>query len=321
MKIKNKNIIYTIVFCLLFIAILKVKDISVNDEQIYLIKKGATINSLATDLKNNNLINSKLYFKILAKLTNTDKKIQAGYYKIDNSTSIYDFLKKISNGEIIIKNITLVEGHTIEQYYQQLNNNPAILVNKTLDDITSELRINPPYEGWFFPDTYQIKYADNITSIFNKAHKKMQNNLEYLWQNRAKDLPFKSRYEAIILASLIEKETAYNKEKSKISAVFLNRIKKNMRLQSDPSVIYALGDNYNNSLSKQNLMFKSPYNTYLNNGLPIGAISSVGYQSLYAAFNPEKNNNLYFVSKKDGSHAFANNYNEHKKNIARYLKN
>ena len=109
---------------------------------------------------------------------------------------------------------------------------------------------------------HTIKYADNITSIFNKAHKKMQNNLEYLWQNRAKDLPFKSRYEAIILASLIEKETAYNKEKSKISAVFLNRIKKNMRLQSDPSVIHALGDNYNNTFKVKDGSIKISYENY-----------------------------------------------------------
>lgn len=321
MKIKNKKIyiVISLIISLVFIWILKANNISTTDEKIYFIKNGVTINSLAIDLDNKNLIHSKFYFKFLAKLTN--KKIKAGYYSINNSTSVYDFLKKIYNGDIVIKNITLVEGLTVEQYYQQLNKEPAVLINETLDEIMLNIGIKSPYEGWLFPDTYQIKYGENITSIFQRAYKKMQINLDSLWQKKAKELPFKSPYEAIILASLIEKETAYNKEKPKISAVFLNRLKKNMRLQTDPSVIYALGDNYDGSLSKTDLMIKSPYNTYLNNGMPPSAISSVSYQSLYAAFNPDKNNYLYFISKKDGSHAFSDNYKKHRENIKHYLKN
>lgn len=325
MKIQNKNIhlIVTVLFFLilcLFIIALKIKDINADKEQIYLINKGETINSLAVDLKNKKLITSKNYFKIIAKITNTDINIKAGYYKIDEFTSIYDFLSDISAGKIAISQITLVEGHTIEQYYQQLSNNPYVFVDKKLAQVMKEIDVASPYEGWLFPDTYAIKYGDNIASIFNKAHKKMQHNLNLLWQQRDKSLPYKNPYEAIILASLIEKETAYNEEKADIAAVFINRLNKNMLLQSDVSVIYALGNNYDNKLAKQDIKFKSPYNTYLHYGLPAGAISSVGYKSLYAAFHPANNDYIYFVSKKDGTHAFANNYQQHKKNIERYLK-
>ena len=147
----------------------------------------------------------------------------------------------------------------------------------------------------------------------------MQEKLDILWHNRAKTLPYKSPYEAIILASLIEKETSLDDEKHLISGVFIRRLEKGMRLQTDPSVIYALGEDYEHPLKKSDLNIDSLYNTYRYNGLPPGAISSVSYSSLYAAFHPDNGTTLYFVSKKDGSHAFASNYDEHRDNIKKFL--
>ena len=182
-----------------------------------------------------------------------------------------------------------------------------------------ELGVKAPYEGWLFPETYQITYGDSIESVFVRAYDSMKQKLETLWLGRSKDLPFDTPYEALILASLVEKETARHQEKSKIAGVFVRRLTEGMRLQTDPSVIYALGDAYTGSLSKKDLRVQSPYNTYRNAGLPPGAIGSVGYESLYAAFHPEDGDTLYFVSKKDGSHAFAKTYQEHKDNIKLYL--
>jgi UPF0755 protein len=183
------------------------------------------------------------------------------------------------------------------------------------------LNIEAPFEGWIFPETYQITYGDSVQSVFARAHESMKKKIDELWQARVDTLPYNTPYEAIILASLIEKETAHHQEKSMIAGVFMRRLAEGMRLQTDPTVIYALGDAYTGSLSREDLRIKSPYNTYRHEGLPPGAIGSVGYESLYAAFHPDDGNSLYFVSKKDGSHAFAETYQEHKDNIQRYLGN
>ena len=183
------------------------------------------------------------------------------------------------------------------------------------------LGIRPPYDGWFYPETYQFNYGESVRNVLARSFQVMQEKVNELWDNRAHNLPFKSPYEAIILASLIEKETALDQEKSLISGVFIRRLERGMRLQTDPTVIYALGDSYQAPLKKSDLKVDSLYNTYRYNGLPPGAISSVGYESLYAAFHPDDGNELYFVSKRDGSHAFASNYEEHKDNIKKYSNN
>jgi UPF0755 protein len=181
------------------------------------------------------------------------------------------------------------------------------------------IAIKEPYEGRFFPETFNFDYGESASNVLKRSHKMMQERLDILWQNRKKGLPYKDPYEAVILASLIEKETAFDDEKHLISGVFIRRLEKGMRLQTDPSVIYALGEKYKPPLKKSDLKFDSLYNTYRYHGLPPGAISSVGYSSLYAAFHPDSGSALYFVSKKDGSHAFASSYEEHKNNIKKYL--
>ena len=297
------------------------KDMLGEDGQIYHLQKGATIEVLAGDLHNKNLISSELYFRLAGQLVGASKKLQTGYYQLEAEMSVLSFLDKISTGKVVRKNVTLIEGVTLKSYYQQLLQNPAIQTKKTLEEIMQSIGIDAPYEGWIFPETYQITYGDSAESLLARAHNSMQEHLNELWQQRATSLPYNSPYEAVILASLIERETAHHQEKPMISGVFIRRLEEGMRLQTDPSVIYALGDAYTGSLSKQDLRVKSPYNTYRHEGLPPGAIGSVGYRSLYAAFHPDDGKSLYFVSKRDGSHAFAETYQEHKDNIQRYLNN
>jgi UPF0755 protein len=184
----------------------------------------------------------------------------------------------------------------------------------------NSIGVNKPFDGWFYPETYIFNYGESIENVLMKSHETMKTKLSQLWEERDKSIPLKSPYQAIILASLIENETALDYEKPLISSVFIGRLNLNMRLQTDPTVIYALGENYSPPLTRSDLQFDHPYNTYRNKGLPPGAISSVGYQSLYAALHPAKGNDLYFVAKKDGSHAFASTYDEHKVNIKKYLK-
>ena len=297
------------------------KDMLVEDSQIYHLQKGATINVVALDLHNKELINSELYLKLTAMAVGASKKLQAGYYQLEPETSVLSFLNKVTRGDVVRQNVTLIEGVTIDSYYSQLSQNPAVKSKAMFEDVMQSLNIEAPFEGWLFPETYQITYGDSIQSVFLRAHQSMKKQLDELWQTRSDALPFNTPYEAIILASLIEKETAHHQEKSMIAGVFMRRLAEGMRLQADPSVIYALGDAYTGSLTRENLRIKSPYNTYRHEGLPPGAIGSVGYESLYAAFHPDDGNNLYFVSKKDGSHAFAETYQEHKDNIQRYLNN
>ena len=297
------------------------KDMLVEDSQIYHLQKGATINVVALDLHNKELINSELYLKLTAMAVGASKKLQTGYYQLEPETSVLSFLNKVTSGDVVRQNVTLIEGVTIDSYYSQLSQNPAVKSKAMFEDVMQSLNIEAPFEGWLFPETYQITYGDSIQSVFLRAHQSMKKQLDELWQTRSDALPFNTPYEAIILASLIEKETAHHQEKSMIAGVFMRRLAEGMRLQADPSVIYALGDAYTGSLTRENLRIKSPYNTYRHEGLPPGAIGSVGYESLYAAFHPDEGNNLYFVSKKDGSHAFAETYQEHKDNIQRYLNN
>ena len=292
---------------------------TITEAQIYHVQKGATIDSISEELSNHKLIKSKIMFNLIGELFNYDKKLKLGYYEIVPDMSVLDFFEVVTNGRVATVNITFIEGKTINEYFQMLNSNPAIHSNLSLQETMNLIAIKEPYEGWFFPETFNFDYGESASNVLKRSHKMMQDKLDLLWQNRKKELPYKDPYEAVILASLIEKETAIDNEKHLISGVFIRRLEKGMRLQTDPSVIYALGDKYQPPLKKSDLKFDSLYNTYRYHGLPPGAISSVGYSSLYAAFHPDSGSALYFVSKKDGSHAFASSYEEHKDNIKKYL--
>jgi len=297
------------------------KDMLVKEKQIYHVNHGASIGTVAKDLGDKKWINSELFFNSLSKLIGANKKLQSGYYQIDPNMGVLNFLENISSGNVVTTKVTLIEGKTLNHYFEQLSSDSSLRSEDTLEEVMQSLGIEPPYDGWFYPETYQFNYGESVRNVLARSFQVMQEKVNELWENRDKNLPFKSPYEAIILASLIEKETALNQEKSLISGVFIRRLEQGMRLQTDPTVIYALGDSYQAPLKKSDLKVDSLYNTYKYNGLPPGAISSVGYESLYAAFHPEEGSDLYFVSKKDGSHAFASNYEEHRDNIKRYSNN
>jgi len=297
------------------------KDMLVKEKQIYHVNHGASIGTVAKDLGDKKWINSELLFNSLSKLIGANKKLQSGYYQIDPNMGVLNFLENISSGNVVTTKVTLIEGKTLNHYFEQLSSDSSLRSEDTLEEVMQSLGIEPPYDGWFYPETYQFNYGESVRNVLARSFQVMQEKVNELWENRDKNLPFKSPYEAIILASLIEKETALNQEKSLISGVFIRRLEQGMRLQTDPTVIYALGDSYQAPLKKSDLKVDSLYNTYKYNGLPPGAISSVGYESLYAAFHPDEGSDLYFVSKKDGSHAFASNYEEHRDNIKRYSNN
>ncbi len=325
MYLKNHHkffsrVIASILLLIFFAWVLTSKDIMVNQPQIFQVEPGSSIGQVAQELSDQNIIKSKRFFTSLSRLLNANKKLKSGYYEIKPDSSVLNFITQISNGESLKTKVTLIEGKTIGYYFEQLNNNPSITPNESLESVMNSIGIKKPYDGWFYPETYIFNYGESIENVLKKSHETMKFKLMELWEDRDKSVPLDSPYQAIILASLIEKETALDFEKPMISSVFIGRLNSNMRLQTDPTVIYALGDQYTPPLTRSDLQFDHPYNTYRNKGLPPGAISSVGYQSLFAALHPAKGNDLYFVSKKDGSHAFAKTYDEHKENIKKYLK-
>ena len=326
MFLRVKNKIYSRLLALVILLIvtswiLVSKDMLAKNFEVFQVESGSSISDVAKELSDKRLIKSKLFFKSLSKFLGANKKLKSGYYQISPNMSILAFLDNISNGSVLTTKVTLVEGKTIKYYFEQLSLDPSLESKGSLEDVMQSIGVKAPYDGWFFPETYNFNYGESVENVLRRSYKEMQQKVSDLWINRDKGLPLKSPYDAIILASLIENETALDNEKALISGVFIRRLNEGMRLQADPTVIYALGDTYTPPLKKADLKIDSLYNTYRNKGLPPGAISSVSYQSLYAALHPEKGNDLYFVSKKDGSHAFAPSYKEHKENIKKYLNN
>ena len=326
MFLRVKNKIYSRLLALVILLIvtswiLVSKDMLAKNFEVFQVESGSSISDVAKELSDKRLIKSKLFFKSLSKFLGANKKLKSGYYQISPNMSILAFLDNISNGSVLTTKVTLIEGKTIKYYFEQLSLDPSLESKGSLEDVMQSIGVKAPYDGWFFPETYNFNYGESVENVLRRSYKEMQKKVSDLWINRDKGLPLKSPYDAIILASLIENETALDNEKILISGVFIRRINEGMRLQADPTVIYALGDTYTPPLKKADLKIDSLYNTYRNKGLPPGAISSVSYQSLYAALHPKKGSDLYFVSKKDGSHAFAPSYKEHKENIKKYLNN
>ena len=307
---------------LLFTAwILISKDVITDQSQIIQVKAGSSMGAVAQDLSDKKLIKSKLFFTSLSRLLNANKKLKSGYYELEPNTTVLGFIEKISRGEVLKTKVTLIEGKTIKFYFDQLINDPSLNKRSSFDQVMSSIGVKKPYDGWFYPETYIFNYGESVENVLKRSHLKMEKKLSDMWDKRDRSIPLTSPYQAIILASLIENETALDYEKPLISSVFIGRLNLSMRLQTDPTVIFALGDAYSSPLTRSDLKIDHPYNTYRNKGLPPGAISSAGHASLHAALHPAKENDLYFVSKKDGSHAFAPTYEKHKENIKKYLNN
>ncbi|SFV86937.1 Aminodeoxychorismate lyase [hydrothermal vent metagenome] len=274
---------------------------------VYHLPQGVGMNAIASNLEKQGVIQSRYFLMVMAKVLGFDAKIKSGYYDISPNISVFGLLTNFVSAAVASRNITLIEGKTIRYYYQQLINNKSLKSNGSFANTMRLAGIKPPYEGYFWPDTYRVNIGDSVASVFKRANQKLQENLYTQWQKRDKTLRFNNASQALILASLIEKETAYSAEKTQISGVFMRRLHIGMPLQTDPTIVYALNlsEKYRGFLTRKDLQFNSPYNTYRNQGLPPTAIASVGASSLYAAMHPAKGKSLYFVSKKDGSHATA----------------
>jgi len=288
-----------------------------------LVPKGATPASIATQMNLASIELNPAAFVLLARLTELDTKIKAGGYQIIQGDSPLRILRRMAQGDVTSRQITLIEGWNLRQIRTALAQHPDIkqTIQTTTDaDLRSQVGLDASFaEGLFFPDTYIFPIGTADLEILQRAARAQQLMLDRAWAARQEDLPLRSPYQALILGSIVEKETGKASERARIAGVFINRLRLNMPLQTDPTVIYGMGEAYDGKIRKKDLQTDHAWNTYTRGGLPVSPISSVSQASLNAALNPEKHDFLYFVSKGDGSSAFARTLPEHNKNVSQYI--
>ena len=287
---------------------------------LWSIERGSHLSKVNRQLHELHIISYPRWLTLWAMVS--DKQvIQAGEYWIEPEDTPRTLLSKFNRGEVVRYKITFPEGWNFNQWLQHLAEIPQF--SQSIPVETSALLksldtdISHP-EGWFFPDTYSYSKNDTVTDILNQAHWRMLVELDRAWQTRAPDLPYKSSYEALIMASIIEKETGLASERAAISGVFVRRLHKGMRLQTDPTVIYGMGDRFQGDLRRQDIQQKTAYNTYRINGLPPTPIAMPGVESIRAALHPMAGSSLYFVARGDGSHHFSDTMSEHRQAVQHY---
>ena len=250
--------------------------------------------------------------------------IKAGEYKLPDQASPLDILHQLQAGEVVTHPVTFIEGHTFAEMLnilQGLDNLKHELKGLSPHEIIAVLGLDIKHpEGWFFPDTYYYVAGGSDRGILQRAHRRMQRVLELEWRARAVGLPYETPYEALIMASIVEKETGAPDERDEIAGVFVRRLQQGMRLQTDPTVIYGMGLNYDGNLRRADLARATPYNTYTNGGLPPTPIAMPGREAVHAALHPKEGESLYFVARGDGTHYFSATLDEHINAVRRFQK-
>ena len=260
-------------------------------------------------------------FWILGRLLGRAGSIRAGTYRLERPVSPLELLDKLARGDVVLVEVLFVEGTTFRQWMAQLASNADVrhtLAGRGEPEVREALGLDQPVEGWLFPDTYRFTPGVADIDILKRAHGAMKRRLADAWAARDPELPLKTPYEALILASIIEKETGQAAERPLIASVFVNRMRIGMRLQTDPTVIYGLGDKYDGRIHKRDLVTDTPWNTYTRDGLPPTPIAMPGAASLRAAVQPAQTSYLYFVGRGDGTHEFSRTLEEHNRAVARF---
>ena len=311
-----RNIALVIATLLTSFLLVTNHKILIQEYFIFEIKHGSSLNEVANELNERDLILSSFIFKLNAKIHNIDQSIKAGEYLLSTSESIFTLQRKFIEGKFFYRKLQLLEGMTTRDILN-LSKSEGIVddIDSNLDKLKLKLDINGQTEGLFFPDTFYYQKGDLFSSLLKRAFEKQQTVYFDLWQLRQEDLPYSSLIEAITLASIIEKEGL---EKEMIAGVFINRLRKNMKLQSDPTVIYAMGSRFDGNIKRSHLRIDNPYNTYRYKGLPPGPIGLVSLSSIKAALNPQRSDFLYFVSMNNGFHKFSKTLEEHNQAVLKY---
>jgi UPF0755 protein len=286
------------------------------------IPNGAKLKASAQLINEAGVEISPWLFTAAAKATRSEAKLKAGSYEVREGLTLWQLLKKLTRGDVNQGEIRLPEGWTFRQFRQRLNNTPDLqhTTEKMTDaELLQALQLPTPNpEGLFFPDTYLFNKNSKDIDILKRAHHIMLTRLEAEWTQRDANLPYRTPYEALTMASIVEKETGKAADRGLVAAVFVNRLKRGMRLQTDPTVIYGMGTRFDGNIRKADLQTDTPYNTYTRNGLPPTPISMPSLASLQAALHPAESEALYFVARGDGSSQFSRTLEEHNQAVNRY---
>lgn len=283
---------------------------------------GAPLRQVAAELHAQGVLPQPFELVWLARLRGDTHSLRAGEYLVPPGTSVAGLLDLLKSGKVVLHSLTLVDGWTFKQVMQAVDSDPALshtLVGKDTAAVMAALgHPGEAPEGRFYPDTYQFPKGTSDVAFLQRAYRDLQSHLESAWQKRAPGLPYRTPYEALILASIVEKETAQPKERGEIAGVFVRRLEKGMRLQSDPTVIFGLGDAYNGKITYQDLRTDTPYNTYTRNGLPPTPICLPSLASIEAVLHPTPGDALYFVARGDGTHQFSATLAEQNAAVQKY---
>lgn len=288
----------------------------------YVVRPGTSLRGLAAQLRERGVLRETRSFVLLGYVTGRSRALKAGEYRFRTGMNASELLDQVVAGRVIEYPFTIVEGWTFHQVRQALTTTPKL--TQTLNGVSNEEvmnRLGRPGlhpEGRFFPDTYYFSSDHTDLAILRRAFEKMETRLQEEWGGRAADLPLKTPHEALTLASIVEKETSRSEERRVIAGVFVNRLRKGMRLQTDPTVIYGIGPKYDGNIRSKDLRTDTPYNTYTRAGLPPTPIAMPGGASLAAALHPADTPALYFVSRGDGTHVFSATLEEHNAAVVKY---
>ena len=286
------------------------------------VSAGSSLSRVTEELNASGYLQYPLLFKLLAKLQGVENAIKTGEYELQTGLSPAHLLAKIVQGDTVQYRVTLLEGWTFKQALEAIWASEKIsknLESLSLEEIAGLMSLDTEHpEGMLFPDTYFYTKDTTDLELLSRANSRLDSVLNDAWNSRLGALPYENKYQALILASVIEKESANNSERGDIAGVFIRRLESGMRLQSDPTVIYGMGVAYDGNIRRQDLTTVTAYNTYRISGLPPTPIALAGLESITAALNPLPSDYLYFVSKGDGSHYFSSSLEEHNKAVRQY---
>lgn len=299
--------------------------VDMNAERIqYVVEPGSGVRAIARAMNAAGIQVNADGLTVLARVSGLDKQIKAGAYEAQRGDTPQRLLERMARGEMVQARLTLVEGWTYQRIRQALRESPH--VRQTLEGVTDEELLQrlgasefPSPEGLFLPDTYVFVPGTTDFEVLQLAYRAQRSLLEQAWASRAPDLPLANSYEALILASIVEKETGLGEDRARVAGVFVNRLRRGMLLQTDPTVIYGMGERYQGRIRKRDLETDTPWNTYTRGGLPPTPIASPGRAALHAALHPEMHKYYYFVARGDGSSQFSSTLREHNRAVAKYI--
>ena len=288
------------------------------------LNQGSSLNAVSRQFEQEGLIGNARLFSLFARVLGKAGKIQAGIYQLDHAVSRMELLQMITQGNASKNQVTIIEGWNFRQLREVLDDSENIrhdtqgLSDARIMQQIGAAEANP--EGLFFPDTYYVAAGSSDIELLKLAYRTMQQRLQQAWLARSPDVPLTSPYQALTLASIVEKETGATADRAMIAGVFANRLRKHMLLQTDPTVIYGMGDRYSGVLHHEDMTRDTPYNTYTRSGLPPTPIAMPGKDALYAALHPASTDALYFVARGDGTSKFSSNLSDHNRAVDQYQK-